>query len=587
MKRRNLFLSLICSIMLAVALVTFTVVSVIPAKDKSNKNQTSQNVSDTGNTGDENLNPENPDILLNEGRDGSEEKPYIIYSAETFQTYVVDKYLDEEGNYIDYNEVDENDEYKYPELRDGLYYELYRDIDFAGTDYVTVFNKGIAFNGHIDGKGFALKNITISVSKDNIDSFIEKNADDRYEAHIGIFGELDGAALKDVKIENINIAVADEVYEYVKSGEFATEKGGALKELTIGTVAAITAGTKEYKVEQLPEEIPGEEQEATPVSDDELSGTTSIEVYVIDYTLLENVTITGVIDAGAYSVYAYNHVQGFNAIGGVFGVSENTMINGVTTDVEMIADNGKNYFIGGIAGYAYKTVVEKTIVKTDVKTIYDQALYIGGAFGYASPVYMIETDITLNVVEIGEERFNTKGVSQINDIDFTWVAGAIVFLHAETNEDMSIISNVNIVANVDVDGVYAGVVMDVTTNATEKVIEIKDVIVESTVKVLKANGFARRVSGAVITLTKAAVDEINEIEYNVKLLGEVRLDKNTNIDNRLVAASAFIFNFSNTTITDGFASVKPVVSYEIYAQLEAIDTVRLWGNKVSGTNWVI
>ena len=472
MKRRNLFLSLICSIMLAVALVTFTVISVVPTKDKSNKNQTSQNVSDTGNTGD-NQKPENPDVLINEGRDGSEELPYVIYSAETFETFVVGKYLDENGEYINYNETNEAGEYKYPELRDGLYYELGNDIDFAGTDFVTVFNKGVAFNGHIDGKGFALKNITINVTKDNIDSFTLKNDEGRYEAHIGIFGELDGAALKDVKIENINITVAEEVYSYVKSGDFATEKGGALKELTIGTIAAITAGTKVYEV--APEITPVEPEvtpEATPAADEEAE-VAPIIIGIIDYTKLENVEISGVIDAGAYSVYAVNHVQGFNAIGGVFGVTDNTIITNVKTDVEMIADEGKNYFIGGVAGYAYKTIVEKSNIKTDVKTAYDQALYIGGAFGYASPIIISETDITLNVAEVGEERFNTKGVSQINDVDFTWVAGAVVFLHAEVEVNESIIENVNIVANVDIDGVYAGVVMDVTSDAAEKVIGIR------------------------------------------------------------------------------------------------------------------
>ncbi len=583
MKRRNLFLSLICSIMLAVALVTFTVISVVPTKDKSNNKQPSQNVTDTGNTGD----TEEPDILINEGRDGSAELPYVIYSAETFETFVVGKYLDENGNYINYDETNENGEYKYPELRDGLYYELGNDIDFAGTDFVTVFNKGVAFNGHIDGKGFALKNITISVAKDNIDSFTLKNDEGRFEAHVGIFGELDGAALKDVKIENINITVAEEVYSYVKSGDFATEKGGALKELTIGTIAAITNGTKVYQVETLPEVSPVE-PEATPASNDEVSDIAPIVIEVIDYTSLENVEITGVIDAGAYSVYAVNHVQGFNAMGGVFGVSERTLIAGVKTDVKMIADEGKKYFIGGIAGYAYETIVGNSDIKTDVKTTYDQALYIGGAFGYASPIMIAETDITLNVAEIGEERFNTKGVSQINDIDFTWVAGAVVMLHAETAYDETFIENVNIFANVDIDGVYAGVVMDITSNATDKVITIKDVIVESTVKVLKANGFARRVSGAVITLTKSVVDEVNEVEYNIKLLGEVKLNKNTDPNNRLVVASAFIFNFTNTTVTDGLASIKPVVSYKIFAQLEAIDTVRPWGNAVNGTtNWAI
>ena len=65
-------------------------------------------------------------------------------------------------------------------------------------------------------------------------------------------GELDGAALKDVKIENINITVADEVYEYVKSGDFATMMGATLKELTVGSLAAVsTNGTKIEKVEVL------------------------------------------------------------------------------------------------------------------------------------------------------------------------------------------------------------------------------------------------------------------------------------------------------------------------------------------------
>ncbi len=593
MKRRNLFLSLICSIMLAVALVTFTVISVVPTKEKAGNNQTSQNVSDAGNQGDENLDPENPDVLINEGRDGSEEKPYVVYSTETFKTFVVDKYLDENGDYIDYNAVNEDGDYLYPNLRDGLYYELGNDIDFAGTDFVTVFNKGIAFNGHINGKGFAIKNITISVTKDNIDSFTLKNDEGRYEAHIGIFGELDGAALKDVKIENIKITVADEVYTYVKSGDFATEKGGAMKEITIGTIAAVTKATKEYKVDSLPELAPVEpevEQEATPAADEvsEESVVAPIEIYVIDYTLLENVIITGSIDAGAYSVYAVNHVQGYNAMGGVFGVSDCVLLTNVTTDVEMIADEGKNYFVGGISGYAYKTIVTTSNIKTSIKTGYDQAIYIGGAFGYASPIVLNETNITLDVAEIGEERFNTKGVSQINDTEFTWVAGAIVKLHAKADNSESIIKDVNIVANVDIDGIYAGVVMDITSDATEKVIEITDVIVDSTVNVLKASGFARTVSGAVITLTKSVVDEVNEIDYNVRLLGQVRLNKNTDYNNRLVVASAFIGNFSDTTFTNGFASVKPVVSYKIYAQLEAIDTVRPWGNKVNGTtNWAI
>ena len=100
MKRRNLFLSLICSLILTVALVTVTVINLVPKKNNGTTgSQPSTNVSDP-------VTDEKPDVTVNEDRDGSAEKPYVIYSAETFQTFVVDKYLDEKGEYIDYTKVD-------------------------------------------------------------------------------------------------------------------------------------------------------------------------------------------------------------------------------------------------------------------------------------------------------------------------------------------------------------------------------------------------------------------------------------------------------------------------------------------------
>ena len=46
MKRRNLFLSIICSILMAVALVTFTVISVVPNKNAGNNKNNAGQVSD-------------------------------------------------------------------------------------------------------------------------------------------------------------------------------------------------------------------------------------------------------------------------------------------------------------------------------------------------------------------------------------------------------------------------------------------------------------------------------------------------------------------------------------------------------------
>lgn len=553
MKKRNLLLSLICSIVLAVALVTFTVITIVPPKTKNNKNQTSQNVSDTENVGEENT-----DILLNEGRDGSESLPYIIYSVETFKTFVVDKYLDDEGNYIDYNKTNGNGDYKYPMLKAGLNYELYRDIDFAGTEFETLFNKGIPFNGKIDGKGYALKNININVEKANFEKYIAENNDGRYVSHVGIFGELKNAIIKDVKFENVSITVADDVYSYVKSGDFATMMGATLKELTVGSLAAIsTNGTK-----------------------------------------IEKVEVSGTINAGAYSLYAVDYVQGYNAVGGVIAVANDAYISEVKTNMNIIATEGKNYFVGGVSGYANNTSLIKSTIVTNVQTSYKQALYVGGVFGHAVAVEIDETEVFIDVNDVSEERFDTRGVSQINDSEFVWIAGAIVMLHAENNEDITYIKDVNIFVNADIDGIYAGAVMDITSNASNKVINIENVIVEGTVGVLvdnkyeggvlKAYGFARKVNGAVITLNDYIESDEYQIAYNVKFFGKVRLNKNTDPSNRILTASVFIGNYQNTTITNGFVSVRPIVSFEIYSQLEALDTVRMWGNKVSGTtNWVI
>jgi hypothetical protein len=206
----------------------------------------------------------------------------VSNNVETFKTFVVDKYLDDEGNYIDYNKTNGNGDYKYPMLKAGLNYELYRDIDFAGTEFETLFNKGIPFNGKIDGKGYALKNINISVEKANFEKYIAENNDGRYVSHIGIFGELKNAVIKDVIIENVCITVADDVYSYVKSGDFATMMGATLKELTVGSLAAVsTNGTK-----------------------------------------IEKVEVSGTINAGAYSLYAVDYPHGSQIYRGLlsFGI---------------------------------------------------------------------------------------------------------------------------------------------------------------------------------------------------------------------------------------------------------------------------
>ncbi len=528
MKRKNLFLSLICSILMAVALVTFTVISVVP------KNNTGNNSNNASQTSDDNKPSDDENLTINDDRDGSAEKPYIIYSADSFMTYVVGKYKDDDGKYIDYTATNEAGELLYPELNKGLNYELKNDINFAGSNFVTVFNEGIAFNGYIDGKGFALKNISIEVTKENLDSYAKLGSDGRFSANVALFGKLDGAQIVNIKVEDIKITIADEVYEYVTSGKFASkeEYKAAMKQITVGTIASLAYNTK-----------------------------------------LDEVSIFGTIDAGAYSVYASDYVQGFNALGGVFGVADTCELTNISVNNKLSVDNGKKFFVGGVAGYAYETKLANATVKSSILANYEQSLYVGGVYGYALAVNIDETQVALDVNEITVNRFSTKGVKTVNDTDFIWVAGFVNRLEAETSEDITTISNSKVVANVDIDGMFAGAVMDVYSKASTTILNVKDVILDSNVAVIKAYGFARTLVYASIDMAKTEIDEVNELEFNIRLTGEVKLAKDDSAKGKLIVAKMFsnIGRESKVSFVGGIVSVKAVCSESIYSNLELAD----------------
>ena len=508
MKRRNLFLSLICSVILTVALATFTIVSVVkPGKKGQNDNQ-STNVSTS-------VSDKRPN--LNEDRDGSAELPYLIYDVDTFNHYI--------GNY-GHADVSNGEEV--------CYYELADDIDFAGINYSTLFNKGKAFNGNIDGKGFALKNISINVNRDNFVEFAYKSAEDgnRYNAHIAIFGAIENAEIKDVKISGISVNVAEDVYTFVSSAEFAKTYGDAVNEITVSTLAAIAKDS-----------------------------TVSVEV-------------EGQISADAYGIYAENHVQGYNAVGGVVAVANGTMISNTKVAVEFnsgapVEGESKNYFVGGVAGYAYHSTIIDTVVDFDVNATYEQAIYVAGVAGYAFDAIVENVDVKLDVTEVGSRKKVQNG-DTINIENYTWVAGAVTIIKADASNKTSL-TNVTINANVDIDVVYAGVVVEVWSIGTEKAVKFIDIIVASNVNVLEAFGFARDVANCEFDLTKTEVDIENEGVYNVKLTGKVRLVGTAATE---VVASAFIFEPCGYA----YSNVKVIVSGQIYSQLQRVEQMRLYGS---------
>lgn len=507
MKKRNLFLSLICSVVLTVALATFTIVGVVKNKGQKGDNNQSTNVS---------TNVSNTREDLNVDRDGSAELPYMIYDVDSFNHYV--------GNYGG----------------EACYYELANDIDFAGVNFVTMFNQDKPFNSKIDGKGFALKNISINVNKDNFINFAFKSEADkgRYNAHIAIFGTIEDAEIVGLNIENIAINVADDVYEYVISAEFGVAYEDAVNEITVSTLASIAKNST------------------------------------------VSVNVSGTINADAYSIYSIGNngtskAEGFNAIGGVVAVANGTTVADSNVNVTVntgkaIEGKNKNYFVGGVAGYIYNSTVQNVTVDLNVNSTFKQVIYVGGVAGYISNANIENAIVNLNVAETDGRKDVQKGDS-INVENYTWVAGIASIISADETAK-STLSNITIKANVDIDVVYAGVVVEVWSKSTEKCVKFIDIVVDSNVNVLQAFGFARTVSACEFDLSKTEIDIENEAEYNIKLTGKVRL---VGSDSDEVVASAFIF----APCGYSYKNVKVVVSGQIYAQLQNAEQLRSFGGE--------
>ena len=121
--------------------------------------------------------------------------------------------------------------------------------------------------------------------------------------------------------------------------------------------------------------------------------------------------------------------------------------------------------------------------------------------------------------------------------------------------------------------------MDVYGSESEKLVELTDIVVDSSVNVLKAYGFARFVKGATINLSKVAVDLVKETEteYNVRLTGNVNLATSGN----KATASLFVraADLVNTSLVGGRKAVKVIASQDVISEVEKLETYAiLWGS---------
>lgn len=469
MKRRNLFLSLISSVIVAVAIVTVTICTVIPKK----KTQQGGNQTVTTPIVDVNDNKTYEDMNLKE-RDGSESKPYVLYSAESF----VDMIEDFGGT-------------------EGMHFEVVKDIDFAGFNYnneenkgfVTLFNNGLPFKGNIDGNGFALNNITINVTTENLESDFSYAFDGNRYASIALFGEMEGSTIKELNINKLDVNVASDVYGFISGA--------------------------------------GYEMPNAPFAEMVVSGIAGISTNVT----LSNVDVNAEVAGSAYII---NGVSDKNAIGGISAVATNLKVEDSNIDVTIEANSGRDYLVGGVAGYGYDVEVNKSEISTQIQTTASRNLVMAGVFAYARAFDGADLEVNFTLSETASQQNRDAYIKTITTDNngeacyadaskMSLIAGLVATLRANNSTQESNLSNINVNSNVDFDGAFAGAIFDVysTSKATFGLVELHNIIVTADVNVLAAHGFARQLVATTVTYDNTDAEGY----YNIKMTGNVNFEK--------------------------------------------------------------
>lgn len=312
MKRKNLFLSLISSIVVAVVIVTVTIVSVASPKKKNNTVNPGSNINFVDNTKYEEE---------NKNRDGSAEKPYLIYSAESYNDML--------STYGSKNR----------------YFELAEDIDFTGVEYVTLFNATEPMNSTINGNGHSLNNITIHATKDNINKFSFNTY-----ARVAMFGWMENAKVSNLVISNLNVTVDEDVYEYVAN----FKEGHTYVEVVASSIAYIARNTTFDNV-TLNSKVTGFVYTVGEDVENSFGGVV---------TVAESLTIT---NSNINTEIDVNGGSGFN-IGGIAGYGRIATVKDSNIDVKVALSSENRVYVGGVFSYGRTLDIENVNVNVDIKS---------------------------------------------------------------------------------------------------------------------------------------------------------------------------------------------------------------------------
>lgn len=235
------------------------------------------------------------------------------------------------------------------EISDDLsaYYELEDDIDCTGVSYTPIGTSGTPFTGTLDGKLQTISHVTISSGSDN-----------------GIFGETDGATIKNLKLSNNTITGTSTLGTLVGNAV-----DGAISNIRADSTNTVTGTGGDVGG------LIGEANGSTvAISKVYFGGTVSLDGsyggsiigYVTGNITLNDSYADGTVNGGA------------SYVGGLIG-SINSGSPVINHSYAAVTINGAGSYYGGIIGGFFTGTVQNSFAVSDLSG--SNPSNIGGLFG--------------------------------------------------------------------------------------------------------------------------------------------------------------------------------------------------------------
>ena len=321
----------------------------------------------------------------------------------------------------------------YIQLKDIWYYpdanyKLLNDLDLIGIDHEPIFDDKKAFTGVFDGKGYSIRNLTIS-TENNFPS---------------LFGFISGGIVGNLNIIDANIATVN----------FNTTI--AREQYCVGIVAGVSAGF---------------------LHDINVSG--KIVAHNFDYGYVAIGGIVGIAYGTVANCDASVHIEVSNAqstnlnnpfvFGGLIGVCESAYIRECTANGYIeVADSWDYVLVGGLIGYYYTSDDTDTYLrncKTEVEISGDNNYLAGGFIGKLSvsdksSLYISEVSVCgdiLNIWHSGGLIYNCHCYGELfiencfieNKIEGYYAAGFVCSMFGERNNYVNVnVNNCYVNANI-------------------------------------------------------------------------------------------------------------------------------------------